>query len=401
MGILKSRRFQGCIAGLYLLTAFIVAACDTVSVERREGVDDTPQYAGALHPAVITEYNATRFVAMMFATRPFLMSEFGSLSRSIDGGSDTPEIPGLGQIPNQITRNLRRMITPTIVDIGFRNASRARYSSDRIIPCTSGSIRIAGVLEDDGTGSFKIEYRYCTGVDTTFNGEIDLLVNEFDWENLVLTNGYYTISNLTLSGTDFSLSLYGTVKSTVNVSSNMEQLTVERFLTINNLNNEMAMLKNFVNTLAFQNVPVRPPWTEMPSGQLFASTYGLIYITTIRPLTYGSTISIFPDSGEVLFLGGGSSCRLSMLPFQRVQLEIDLDGDNFFEISTVLHWSAVLLGVELVDTDGDAMHDRWEIIHGFDPLNASDAMEDADNDGYSNVNEYLGGSNPHLSISVP
>ena len=47
------------------------------------------------------------------------------------------------------------------------------------------------------------------------------------------------------------------------------------------------------------------------------------------------------------------------------------------------------------DDDGDGMHDQWEILNGFDPLDASDASEDADGDGLSNLEEFLQGSDPH------
>ena len=119
------------------------------------------------------------------------------------------------------------------------------------------------------------------------------------------------------------------------------------------------------------------------------------------PLAYDSANSKYPSSGQALVRGGNTTIRVTMMPFQRVKLELDLDGDSSFEITIILHWVAVLLGLELIDSDGDAMHDRWEVIHGFNPLDAADALQDADNDGYSNVDEYLGGSNPHLAISVP
>lgn len=40
------------------------------------------------------------------------------------------------------------------------------------------------------------------------------------------------------------------------------------------------------------------------------------------------------------------------------------------------------------DTDGDGMPDAWEIAHGLNP-NAVDAQGDFDNDGYTNLEEYL------------
>ena len=47
-----------------------------------------------------------------------------------------------------------------------------------------------------------------------------------------------------------------------------------------------------------------------------------------------------------------------------------------------------------VDTDRDGMPDVWEKRHGFDPFNPADAQQDADADGFSNLDEFLAGTNP-------
>ena len=49
---------------------------------------------------------------------------------------------------------------------------------------------------------------------------------------------------------------------------------------------------------------------------------------------------------------------------------------------------------DLVDTDGDGLGDGFEFIYNFDPLDPSEAGDDADNDGVSNLREYLDGTNP-------
>ena len=46
------------------------------------------------------------------------------------------------------------------------------------------------------------------------------------------------------------------------------------------------------------------------------------------------------------------------------------------------------------DDDGDGIDDDWEETYGLNPFDASDADEDADGDGLSNLEEYNAGTNP-------
>ena len=52
-----------------------------------------------------------------------------------------------------------------------------------------------------------------------------------------------------------------------------------------------------------------------------------------------------------------------------------------------------------VDTDGDGMPDDWERKFKFDPKNPADGAMDTDGDIYTNVEEYLNGTNPQEKIN--
>ncbi len=49
------------------------------------------------------------------------------------------------------------------------------------------------------------------------------------------------------------------------------------------------------------------------------------------------------------------------------------------------------------DTDGDGMADAWETKHGLNPA-ANDASADDDKDGYTNVEEFLNGTDPRTFV---
>ena len=54
-----------------------------------------------------------------------------------------------------------------------------------------------------------------------------------------------------------------------------------------------------------------------------------------------------------------------------------------------------------LDDDNDGMPDAYEISKDFNPLNASDASADPDGDGYTNLEEYKAGTDPHDPESFP
>jgi hypothetical protein len=53
----------------------------------------------------------------------------------------------------------------------------------------------------------------------------------------------------------------------------------------------------------------------------------------------------------------------------------------------------------IMDSDSDGMPDEWEMQHGLNKNDASDASQDPDHDGMTNLQEYLSGTDPHDGAS--
>ena len=51
-----------------------------------------------------------------------------------------------------------------------------------------------------------------------------------------------------------------------------------------------------------------------------------------------------------------------------------------------------------VDSDSDGMPDAWEKTRGLRPTDASDAAKDRDGDGYTNIEEFLNGTDPNEHV---
>jgi hypothetical protein len=50
------------------------------------------------------------------------------------------------------------------------------------------------------------------------------------------------------------------------------------------------------------------------------------------------------------------------------------------------------------DSDGDGMPDWWETKYGLDPNDPSDATGDLNGTGYTNIEEYLNGTDPTVFV---
>ena len=53
------------------------------------------------------------------------------------------------------------------------------------------------------------------------------------------------------------------------------------------------------------------------------------------------------------------------------------------------------------DDDNDGMPDAFELANGFDPFDPADALQDADGDGFTNLEEFKARSDPLDPNSVP
>ena len=68
--------------------------------------------------------------------------------------------------------------------------------------------------------------------------------------------------------------------------------------------------------------------------------------------------------------------------------------DNVLYVADTYNSRVLRLKVTL-DVDGDGMDDVWEVLHGLNPADPTDAGLDPDHDGVSNIGEYRIGTDPH------
>ena len=71
--------------------------------------------------------------------------------------------------------------------------------------------------------------------------------------------------------------------------------------------------------------------------------------------------------------------------------EIDYAYDD---VGNLISRTAAQSKISTVDADGDQMPDGWEVQHGLNPQDPSDAALDSDQDGLSNLEEFYNGTDP-------
>ena len=130
----------------------------------------------------------------------------------------------------------------------------------------------------------------------------------------------------------------------------------------------------------------------VPSGTAFVSSSPATTTQTPTQLTYAlGTIA------------NGSSTAIDLLVsvFSATTNPISLTAaitSDALDTNTANNSSTLTTPV-LADSDRDGMPDTWELDHGFDPNNAADALLDFDGDGFTNLQEYVAGTDPRQPTS--
>ncbi len=77
-----------------------------------------------------------------------------------------------------------------------------------------------------------------------------------------------------------------------------------------------------------------------------------------------------------------------------------IKGDNGFVSNPKIAggWPELKSTPASADTDHDGMPDSWEAKFGLGASDGSDGSQDKDNDGYTNIEEFLNGTDPTVSV---
>ncbi len=96
-----------------------------------------------------------------------------------------------------------------------------------------------------------------------------------------------------------------------------------------------------------------------------------------------------------VLLGAGALRPARDAADQRIVSEVIAQSGQLIDSPTqVGGWPALDPGTPPADTDHDGMPDAWETLYALNPASPADGPLDADGDGYTNVEEFLSGTDP-------
>lgn len=362
------------------------------------GGDEGFSYVGNRNPADISPQNATELVARVLGDTGAVFDIVVFRDAGITTASYSPNQLGLIR---RLSDNLNSSIASAVSSRVAGSGIAARIEIDQTEPCDSGTIELEGDLEDDGTGTLTLTFRSCRFGNDTLNGEARIRIRAVDLALFVITDATYSFDILTSSGPGYRIDITGSIHSQAFIGTNSTRL-IANMVTRDEFAGGMTKTQDLVIDRTFDDIFAPSSYTESITGRYFHSVHGYVDISTVVPFNISSANQFIPDSGEYLFVGDlGASIQVIAIPNSVLLVNLDLNADSSFETNAVLTWDDLFTNPSLQDSDNDGMHDDWELANNFNPSDPTDAGLDADNDGFTNFEEYQGGTDPNSGGSTP
>jgi outer membrane protein assembly factor BamB len=179
----------------------------------------------------------------------------------------------------------------------------------------------------------------------------------------------------------------------------------------------LAFVQDGTNTYAIDLETHQQVWSYPLSGKISLSLEGALYIAgengllTAIDFGHDSDGDGIDDWWEDLYgldkhddsdalLNADTDELTNLQEFQNSTDPTNDDSDND-SLSDSDEVNLYLSNPLSTDSDNDGMPDTWEVTHNLDLLNGEDALLDTDNDGITNIDEYLEQTDPHDENSMP
>ncbi len=123
------------------------------------------------------------------------------------------------------------------------------------------------------------------------------------------------------------------------------------------------------------------------------------YTQLASPLAFPAvtTQAVLTAKADVLANAGATLPARDSVDARAVSNVTNGNGSIIDSQTEVGGWPTYNSTTAPTDSDNDGMPNSWETLYGFNPNDANDQDDDPDGDGYTNIEEYINGTDPHVT----
>jgi K319L-like, PKD domain len=310
-------------------------------------------YSGNLNAAVITRDSARELAAAAVGSAAASVVVAGKKIRQRPAST-----PGAVALVPRLNRYLRDALRQVSATLSLRPNATPALAVNETDPCeVSGTVSFSGTLSDTtGTGTLSVNFASCTFKTGVLNGPATFRIDAVD-----LATGFPTATTTSFSALQVKtlttvnvggflasvetqdVTASGSLQSQVTIATNHEVLSGNLVMR-DNASGKLQKVENLMLAIDYDNV-FFPSFFNLSvvAARVFDDVAGYVDSTTTAPWFFPTVDQIFPSSGGKLTLTGAQNAQITVTPASAssATLELDLDGDNVFDLSSTMPWTAI------------------------------------------------------------
>ncbi|MGD8925218.1 MAG: PKD domain-containing protein [Thioalkalispiraceae bacterium] len=345
--IAPTHRFATWVAAGFMAT-FILSGCGGGGSDGGGNGANSVEYTGNTSPASISEDNAQAISNQTFtgsdaanAANPTFVA---SPSKSRSSAYATSKL--LGQLET-ITNTIKA--TKSAPNRSPSATTSVEYNDTCAV---SGSVRFTGTIDDvTKQGSLTLAFMDCNDGDIIVNGSATLNANAYNADIDEYTDVELIYDNLHFVSVDpadkidwqIGANLHAEKIYTGDLNPYTEIATINLTLS-ENIGGASYKYDNYVTEVEYDQYLVPSQALVNVSGRLYHYLYGYVDVETITSLHYPTVQPLtYPDSGGPLVYTGEANKKIKLTPVSAtlVNVAADTDGDDFYEYSITVPWTAL------------------------------------------------------------
>ncbi|RCU50892.1 hypothetical protein DU002_06080 [Corallincola holothuriorum] len=300
-------------------------------------------------------------------------------------------------------------------------SANAKATFNEPMPCEMGSGIMSGTLDDETyVGTIKVVFEQCYSDDIAMNGEMEMKIETVDQFNIEPVDYTLTFNPLMVTDSDGE-SVVMSGSTVVRGDGTCDSSETQNLV----LNSSVAGESYFFDNLRISErcdysmaLPYETVRQEL-SGDIYLADRGKITLASSDVImaldVYGfdapggamdllasGEVTISNSTGALSFTGlfGDETLPDPTVFYVQVKLDQGLDGQSEVDAIVPAWWLNVPGMMDMEDSDGDGMWRGWELAHGLDPT-VADGELDSDNDGFTNLQEFVAHTHPMNQSDFP